>query len=219
MNESCLTYDWQERLLRIHQSCNTYEWVMSNIRMSHVPYMNESCLTYEWVMSHIRMTGRALKDTPIMQHIWMSHVTHMKESFQNKHITHHPSTKNRMHESCLTHGWVTSHTCEWVMSHMCEWVMSHTCEWVMSHTCERVISHMSHIPHKWAHPMWIMSHANESHIHPTNLLSPKNRFPPPAPLPPPLQGGRVLLRPHLHAHLISGSNLILIVETNLWRSL
>ena len=116
--------------------------------------MNEACHTYEWVMSHI----------------WMSHVTHMNESFHTDECVMslcdmNTSCHTHVNESCHTHvnGLCPTHVNEschtqevlqqQVMSHTCERVMSHTCERVMSHTCSRVMSHTggpttrSHVTH------------------------------------------------------------------------
>jgi len=169
----------------MNESCHTYRSSANDRagQVSRVTQMHESCHTYKWVMSHI----------------WMSHVTHMDESF-----TH-------MNESCHTYGWVMSHI--W-MSHVThtavlpttqqdEWIMSrawmrhithmnetcHTHEWVMSHTwtshithmngsChtyERVMSHtwMIHITHinESCHTYeWVMSHIWMSHVTHTAVL-------------------------------------------------
>jgi len=76
-------------------------------------------------MSHPRMSYER-----VISHIWMSHVTHVNESYHTcewvmlhiwmSHVTH-------VNESC--------HTYEWVMSHM--W-MSHITHWNVSNTHIRI---------------------------------------------------------------------------------
>jgi len=125
----------------------SYRPVTSHICMSHFIFSFTSpppfylcafmriCfpLTYEWVMSHIWI-----------MYIWMSHVTHMNESYEScysyewfmlhirmrhvSHVTHmngsyytykwvilhEQSFDVRMHVSCLTYRWVTRHTHIWM---------------------------------------------------------------------------------------------------------
>jgi len=77
LNEVCHKCGWVMSHIWM-ESCQTYECVKSQMRTSHVPYMdgvmpnmwmtyvthvNESCHIFGWVMSNI----------------WMSHVTHVNE--------------------------------------------------------------------------------------------------------------------------------------------
>ena len=77
MNESRLTFEWV--MSHMNESCHiwmshvTYEWVMSR--------MNESCHTYEWIV--FRMNESCLTYEWVMSHVWMSHVTHVVESFKS----------------------------------------------------------------------------------------------------------------------------------------
>jgi len=138
--------------------------VMSNMRESHVSYVEESCHTYECVMSHI----------------WMSHVTHVMSHvtlmsmwciirwawqwvMSNMRMSH----VSYVHESCQI--------CECVMPRW-EWLspyiwMSHATYLNEScHTCERVtsckwVSHATYTSRFWTCEcvmlhMW-MSHATQ----------------------------------------------------------
>jgi len=101
---SALCRAWVSHSTRKKELWHTYEWVMAHVCMSHVTHVNETCLkpyhTYEWVMSHIwwivphaRMSHAlchtvathrtAPFDGPelVLAHMWMSHGTHMHESW------------------------------------------------------------------------------------------------------------------------------------------
>ena len=81
--EWAMSYIWMCHVTHINAPCHTCEWVMSHKWTSHDLHhyptvgagtyieTDESRHTYEWVMSHTWM---------VIQHIWMSHVTHMNES-------------------------------------------------------------------------------------------------------------------------------------------
>jgi len=137
MNESRHTYAWVKQdpstATWMNESCHTYEWVMSHVWMgyisvfsrmsesgvmshtwmSHGTHMNESRHTYAWVKQNMSAPTSMNEScrakwlihmcnmthlyvwpySRVMSHIWMSHVAHVNES-------------------CHTHEWVTSHTCQ-----------------------------------------------------------------------------------------------------------
>jgi hypothetical protein len=123
--------------------------------------MNESCYTH---VGERRKTAHAVPHAHsiVMSHIWMSHVTLVKES---------------------------CHICEWVMSHTrrrkkgdcicCSKFSKHSYVTHMNescHTCERVVSHMwmSHVPHTQAKEgrLHMLFHMLKAQPKPATELSP-----------------------------------------------
>ena len=105
----------------------------------------------------------------ITSHIWMSHVTHIKESWhtpewvksQGLFPQHADANTN---ETCHAHEWVMVHLNKsrripaWVMSHASgmtfvschtQTVTSHSHEWVMSHMGMSCHMQMSHVTLTW----------------------------------------------------------------------
>ena len=107
--------------------------INNNVRFRWTLYQDVH--TYKWVMSHV----------------WMSHVTHVNESYHTWHVTlliRVSAHDTRMNESCLMYEWVMSHvwmshvshnTSHDLFVHVYTW---HTCEWVISHVW------MSHVTHQ-----------------------------------------------------------------------
>ena len=98
----------------------------------------------------------------VMSHIWMSHVTHMNESCHTyewamSHIW--MSHVTHMNESCHTYEWVMSHIWRSHVTHMKE--SCHTYEWAMSHIWMSHVTHMNKSCHTYE---WAMSHIWMSHV-------------------------------------------------------
>jgi len=104
----------------------------------------------------------------VTSHIWMSHVTHMNESYHTSkwvmshiwmsHVTH-------LNESRHTSEWVTSHIWMSHVTHMNE--SYHTSKWVTSHIWMSHVTHLNESSQGWfrvtcvAYPKakrWVMSH-------------------------------------------------------------
>jgi len=94
--------------------------------MRLVAHMDESHHTCEWVMSHI----------------WMSHVTRMKEMCQKEWVMSHigMSHVTHMNELCRTYEWVMSHIWTSHVTHKNEPYFTHERE--SCHTYESVTSHI-----------------------------------------------------------------------------
>ena len=108
----------------MNESCHTYEWGC---------HIWISCIIYEWVMSHI----------------WMSHVTHMNESFHT-----YEWTMSHIWISHVTHMTESCHTCMNYVTHMNE--PYHRNEWVISRMNEAHHTWMRHVKYGYA-----MSYMNE----------------------------------------------------------
>ena len=115
-------------ITHIINMCDMTDLYMCNRCVSLRAHPNESRRTYKGVMAHA----------------WMSHGTHMHESWRMSHVTH-------MKESCRTYEWVMSHI--W-MSHGTRMIEScHIYKWVMAHI------YMSHVKTIWGSHG---AHMNES---------------------------------------------------------
>jgi len=184
---------------RTNKSCHTSEWVMSHIWMRRVADMNESCHMCEWVMAHVRMSHvmhkswrhskiceNAPKNEYAISHMWMSHGTHMNESWHTyewviAHIwmSHGTHTDGSCHnESChilMRHAnmnvscliWMThvTYTChvsyERLMSRINE-----SCHVLMSH----VNVDVSHVNESCQYE-WVMSHMDDlCHVYMSCLI-------------------------------------------------
>ena len=141
-NQSCPTYKIR-CVPHMTESCHT-DWVMFHIWKSQVPRMNE----YYCCVSMIHGTHLKI----LKAYIWMSHDTHLDESFftygwVKTHIWMSHSTQPNLswhtyaggaeyHVTHLNESW---HTSEWVMAHI--WMSHETHIW-MSHRTQ---------PHKLRH--------------------------------------------------------------------
>jgi len=165
----CFDMQWGYESYHIHMYIYV---VMSHVWMSHGTLMNESCHTHVWYMFDICVTASTCNEVMshvthmciymyiylVMSHVWMSHVTHTKESC---HVTH-------MIESCHSYVWpllpwhmnVSLHTYESATCHICTSHVTHvneschTYEWIMSHIW---MSHVTHMCDHFCHDIW-MSH-------------------------------------------------------------
>jgi len=101
IDESCHTYGrvmsriWMSHVTHMDESCHAYGWVMSHIWMSHCKYVNDvankkslkciNCRVQCHVvnkMSHVTHIHRSCHTYSwVMSRIWISHVTHVNESF------------------------------------------------------------------------------------------------------------------------------------------
>ena len=132
-----MSHIWMRHVTHMNESCHAYEWVMSHIWMSHVTQvLLELSRMYEWVTSHIWMSHIAS--------IWMSHVTHVNESWQ-------------------IYGWVKSHL--WmrdIMRHITYigWIMSHMWTNRGKHTWMRQVTLMSA-----SYRTWTLVYMRRTHSH------------------------------------------------------
>ena len=117
----------RNRHLFLCSECSIYVCAYTDTRVYEYKYFcaraacAECCYTYEWSTSHIEW---------VISHVWMSHVTHMKESCHTRewvmshmwmrHVTHvnelchteliwDPSSTTQVNESCHTYERVMSH--------------------------------------------------------------------------------------------------------------
>jgi len=110
INESWYTYEWVMAHTWRSASCHTY-----HIWYGHVKHMTEwPCHIHKWVIEHT--IDSLMRHTPsyewVMVHIWMSHGTHMNESWHSI-MRHTPS--------CVCHD---SFICVPWLIHMC--TMTHS---------------------------------------------------------------------------------------------
>jgi len=114
--------------MSIHVACCTTHHMRNSRKKSRLIHVKESCHTYAWVMSHVCRSHVTLRGvlydtrTCTIQrrshdlHIRKSHVTHMNESCRTYERV------MSLHVACctthtrITHGKVTTHSCERVMS-------------------------------------------------------------------------------------------------------
>jgi len=145
---------WTSHVTFINESGHISGWIMSRKRIGEFAYTNESWLIwkYKHASCHIHKW-----DIP---QIWMSHVTFMDESWQEREMPHiwlrHVSDFTNVNESCHMHPRVTPHI--W-MSHVTHMNGScHTYEWVMSRKMN--VTHMTALCHSCHIREWVMSHLN-----------------------------------------------------------
>ena len=120
--------------------------------MSCVAYTNESRHTYKRVTSHMNASchteSQHAAHERVMSHMWMSHVTHMNESWHTSRNMQHMIRRWHDPLKCVT--WLI-HTCDiWMRL-----IYMYTYEWVMAHR-----QHMNETCHTYE---WVMSHIWMSH--------------------------------------------------------
>jgi len=137
---------WHDSL--IHVTWLILMWSYDHSHVTHMVIWPQSCHTYEWVVSHT----------------WMSHVTHMNESYhiydhtyecvtphkRMSHATYTRTASNLMNESC--HIWrlyLMNEPCHiwrlYLMNEPCHiWRLYHD-EWAMSH--KRALPHKRDMSH------------------------------------------------------------------------
>jgi len=121
---------WMSHVTHMNEARHTYEWGTAHIWMRHVTHthayvvwrVDELCHTYAWVTSHSHVShetytgySRVVIWVYVTWGMWMSHVTHMNESWHT-----YEWGALRM---CMNHGTRMWHTC--AMTHGTR--MSHTC--------------------------------------------------------------------------------------------
>ena len=128
--------------------------------------MNESC--------HIRMNESCqlnmsehtwMSDVTcqcVTAHIWMSHVTHMKESCHTNEWV-----MSDIWMSHVTYMNESQHTYEWVMSHMHEWTsrVTWTCARASCVTVQHTATHCNTLQHTATRrASWFTAHTRMSHV-------------------------------------------------------
>jgi len=150
-----VTNIWMSHVTHINQSCHTYGLVMSLMWMSHVTHVKESCHTYERSISisscekHICVIYTAPKCRRVpqsrtyewdMPHVWMNHVTHVKESC---HIYERSISHSNVWDSHMCDVYYTEMSASVIVTNIWMSHVTHTND--SYHICEEVLSHMSTI--------------------------------------------------------------------------
>jgi len=156
--EWVMSHIWMSHVTHMNESCHTYKWVMSHTQSSPITDMPK--MDWFWLLIFPTNVVRGLLNKEIkfqnkgavlvqiapllfsqprnqnqsikrgMLHVWMSHVTHVNESWHTyecvmSHIW--MSHVTPMNASCQTHRAPPWQTCRGVNNtrHMYEWVTSH----------------------------------------------------------------------------------------------